>query len=113
MAETVLHALVHVSDRRYFGVSVLAGVLRGLRPEMIVKYRLDTIAEYGAMTYLNREEASAVIGWLIDRNYILQTKGKYPVLHITNLGLTYKEHLTPRNMKSLAERLQETGSGAG
>lgn len=113
MAETVLHALVHVSDRRYFGVSVLAGVLRGLRPEMIVKYRLDTIAEYGAMTYLNREEAAAVIGWLIDRNYILQTKGKYPVLHITNLGLTYKEHLTPRNMKSLAERLQETGSGAG
>ena len=113
MAETVLHALVHVSDRRYFGISVLAGVLRGLRPEMIVKYRLDTIAEYGAMTYLNREEAAAVIGWLIDRNYILQTKGKYPVLHITNLGLTYKEHLTPRNMKSLAERLQETGSGAG
>lgn len=112
IAETVLHALVHVSDRRYFGVSVLAGVLRGLRPEMIVKYRLDAIAEYGSMAYLNREEAAAVIGWLIDRNYILQTKGRYPVLHITNLGLTYKEHLTPRNMKSLAERLQEFGSDA-
>ena len=107
-----MHALVYVSDRHYFGVFVLAGVLRGLQSEMIVKYHLDAIAEYGSMAYLNWEEAAAVIGWLIDRNYILQTKGKYPVLHITNLGLTYKEHLTPRNMKSLAERLQEFGGDA-
>lgn len=27
------------------------------------------------------------------------------VLHITNMGLTYKEHLTPRNTRSLVARL--------
>ena len=109
MVETVLQALVHISDRYYFGISILADVLRGLRTDKIKKYHLDAVAEYGSMKYLTRREMTAVIGWLIERNYILQTKGRYPVLHITNRGLTYKEHLTPRNTKSLLERLVQSG----
>ena len=62
------------------------------------------------MSYLSREEMTAVIYWLIDKKYILQTKGKYPVLHITHMGLAYKEHLTPRNMKSLVDTL-DAGKG--
>lgn len=109
MVETVLQALVHISDRYYFGISILADVLRGLRTDKIKKYHLDAVAEYGSMKYLTRREMTEVIGWLIERNYILQTKGRYPVLHITNRGLTYKEHLTPRNTKSLLERLVQSG----
>lgn len=45
--------------------------------------------------------------WLIDKKYILQTKEKYPVLHIVNMGSTYQEHLTPRNVRSLVESLDE------
>ncbi len=109
MAETVLHALVHISDRHYFGVSMLADVLRGLKSEKIARYHLDVVAEYGSMAFLTKSEVMEVIGWLIDRNYILQTKGRYPVLHITNLGLNYRDYLTPRNMKSLMKRLGEAG----
>ena len=109
MAETVLHALVHISDRHYFGVSMLADVLRGLKSEKIARYHLDVVAEYGFMAFLTKSEVMEVIGWLIDRNYILQTKGRYPVLHITNLGLNYRDYLTPRNMKSLMKRLGEAG----
>lgn len=107
MAETVLQALVHISDKHYFGVSILSGVLRGSRSERIVKYNLDAVAEYNPMAYLSREEMTVVIYWLIGKKYILQTKGKYPVLHITHMGLTYKDHLTPRNMKSLVDALEE------
>ena len=111
MAETVLQALVHISDKHYFGVSTLVRVLRGSRrSERIRKYNLDAVAEYNSMSYLSREEMTAVIYWLIDKKYILQTKGKYPVLHITHMGLTYKEHLTPRNMKSLVDVL-DAGKG--
>lgn len=106
ITETVLQALVHISDKRYFGVSVLAGVLRGSRSEMIVKYKLDAFSEYNSLSFLSREEVTAIVYWLIDKKYILQTKGQYPVLHITNMGLTYKEHLTPGNMKSLVESLR-------
>lgn len=106
ITETVLQALVHISDKRYFGVSVLAGVLRGSRSEMIVKYKLDAFSEYNSLSFLSGEEVTAIVYWLIDKKYILQTKGQYPVLHITNMGLTYKEHLTPGNMKSLVESLR-------
>ena len=99
----------HISDRHYFGVSMLADVLRGLKSEKIARYHLDVVAEYGSMAFLTKSEVMEVIGWLIDRNYILQTKGRYPVLHITNLGLNYRDYLTPRNMKSLMKRLGEAG----
>lgn len=107
MAETVLQALVHISDKHYFGVSILAGVLRGSKSERIAKYNLDEVVEYDSMSYLSRWEVTAIIYWLIDKKYILQTKGKYPVLHITHMGLTYREHLTPRNMKSLVEAIEK------
>lgn len=111
IAETVLQALVHISDQHYFGIAVLAGVLRGSQSEQIRKHRLDQVAEYHALSFLDREETTAAISWLIDKKYILQAKGRYPVLRVTNLGLTYREHLTPRNTGSLAERLREAGRG--
>lgn len=107
IAETILQALVHISDKHYFGVTILAGVLRGSQAERISKYHLDEAPEYDSMPYLSREEVTAAIYWLIDKKYIVQTKGKYPVLHITNMGLTYKEHLTPGNMKSLVGALSD------
>ena len=106
IVETILQALVHISDKHYFGVSTLEGVLRRSRAGVVTKHRLDEVPEYGVMEGLNREEVTAVIYWLIDKKYILQTKGKYPVLHITNMGLTYKEHLTPGKMKSLVDILK-------
>lgn len=105
IAETVLQALVHISDRHYFGVTVLTAVLRGSTSKQIAKYNLEAVAEYGAMTSFSREEVTTIIYWLIERKYILQTNGKYPVLHITNAGLTYKENLTPGNTRGLIGRL--------
>ena len=110
IAETVLQALVHISDRHYFGIAVLAGVLCGSKTEQIKKHHLDAAAEYGALKFLSRDEVTAVICWLIDKKYILQAKGKYPVLRITNTGLTCREQFTPRNMKSLAECLNKDQS---
>ncbi len=111
IAEIVLQALVHISDKHYFGVTILIGVLRGSNSEKVIKYCLDTVDEYESLDYLSREEVNAVIFWLIEKKYILQTKGKYPVLHITDTGLAYKEHLTPRNMKSLMVALETAGGG--
>lgn len=101
IVETVLHALVHISDKYYFGVGTLADVMGGIESDKVKKHELNLVQEYGALSSFSREEVLAIIYWLIDKKYILQVKGKYPVLHITNMGLTYREHLKPGNMKSL------------
>ncbi|MBD5460822.1 MAG: hypothetical protein HDR26_07765 [Lachnospiraceae bacterium] len=107
IVETVLHALVHISDKYYFGVSILADVLRGKTSDKVKKHKLNLVNEYGSLYFFSREEVLAVIYWLIEKKYILQDKdkGRYPVLHITNMGLTYKEHLTPGNIKTLVKDL--------
>lgn len=110
IAETILSALLHISEKYYFGVSVLAGVLRGSRRDSIMKHKLYMVPEYHSLADLTRGDVTAAIYWLIDRHYIIKTKGKYPVLHITNEGLHYKEHLTPGKLKSLVAALHaQTG----
>ncbi len=111
IAETILSALLHISDKYYFGVSVLAGVLLGTDLERIAKHKLYTAPEYKALSYMTREDVTTAIYWLIDKHYIIKTKGKYPVLHITNEGLHYKEHMTPRKLKSLVAALNADESG--
>ena len=105
LAETVLQGLVQISDKHFFGVSVLTSVLWGFKTEQIRRHGLDRVPQYGSLSFFSREEVTVIIYWLIEKKYMIQTKGKYPVLHITHMGLTYREQLTPRNMKSLAERL--------
>ena len=48
-----------------------------------------------------RDDVSATIYWLIDNHYILQTKERYPVLHPTNEGQHYSEHITVGQLKKL------------
>ena len=60
------------------------------------------------MNIRNRRSVRKVVNWLIDKHYILQTKEKHPVLHITNEGLYYKDYMTPRNMRSLVDLLNGT-----
>ena len=106
IVETILCALMHISAQYYYGVSVLVGVLRGSQKEKIKKHKLDLIAEYNSLHYLTREEVMVAVYWLIEEHYILKTKGQYPVLHITNEGLHYKEHITPRKLKRLIDILK-------
>ena len=104
--ETIMNALVHISEKKYFGVSILTGVLRGSNAEKIKKNGLDKVKEYNALSYLTGEEVTRLIYWLIGRHYIIKTTGQYPVLHITNEGLKYAELFTPRIAGNLRKWLE-------
>ena len=67
----------------------------------------DKLPEYGALSYLQREDVVSVIEWLIENKYILQTKGLYPVLHPTYEGLHYSETITVGKLKKLRDVLQK------
>lgn len=104
---TVLQCLSHISDKRYYGVSVLVDVLRGSQSKKIMNAGLNRITEYASLKEIDRESLVAIIEWAIDNHLILQTKGMYPVLHPTYEGLHYNETITANKLKKLLDYLQK------
>ena len=42
---------------------------------------LNKIPEYASLAGVNRADITAMVEWLIENHFILQTKGKYPLLN--------------------------------
>ena len=103
----MLQCLSHISDKRYYGVSVLVDVLRGSQSKKIMNAGLNRITEYASLKEIDRESLVAIIEWAIDNHLILQTKGMYPVLHPTYEGLHYNETITANKLKKLLDYLQK------
>lgn len=108
IAGTALQCLVSISAKKYYSATILVRTLSGSSDKRILQDKLNLLPEYGNLSWLDRGSIRKTVKWLIDKHYILETKGAYPVLHITNEGLHYKEHMTPGNMRSLLSLLDGT-----
>lgn len=108
IAGTALQCLVSISAEKYYNDTILIRTLRGSSDQRILQNKLYLVPEYGGLSYLDRALIRKTLNWLIEKHFIIETKGAWPVLHITNQGLHYKEHMTPRNMKSLLDLLNGT-----
>lgn len=107
VVEMIIRCLVEISDKRYFGKTILINTLMGKENSKIVGYKLNELSEFGGLSEMNREDIKIIVEWLIDRHYICVVGEKYPVLHITSDGLSYKKKLTPEKMRSLVNILNE------
>lgn len=107
MLFTVVNALQNVSRVRFYGVTILADVLKGTDSKRVFENKLDKIPEFGALKDMPYETIKAVIEWMISERLILKTKGKYPVLHSTYEGLHYSEVITAGKLKKLRKYLEE------
>ena len=105
MIYTILQCLSHISEKRYYGIWVLADVLRGAQSSKITRGELDQVREYGMLKNVKREHLIHGIRWMIEHHYILQTKEQYPVLHPTYEGLHYKEFITKEQLEELRAEL--------
>lgn len=104
----VLQCLSHISEKRYYGINVLADVLRGANSKRIVDAGLDKLPEYGSLKRVRRDDVITIIDWLIENRFILKTKHPtYPVLHPTYEGMHYDETITANNLKKLLNILQK------
>lgn len=108
---TVVKALQNVSKVRYYGVTVLAEVLKGIDSRKIVENKLDKLPEFGALQDMPYETIRAMIDWMITEHLILKTKGKYPVLHSTYEGLHYSEMITKGKLHKLKKYLEDAVVG--
>ena len=97
--------LVNISAKKYYNDTILVRTLYGSSDQRVLQSKLNLVPEYGKLSFLDHESIHKVVNWLINNHYILETKGTHSVLHITNEGLHYKDHMTPRNMKSLVDLL--------
>ena len=102
---TILQCLSEVSEKRYYGVTVLVDILRGSKNQRITNAELNALSKYGALSNVSREDLEVIIEWLIEKHFILQTKGQYPVLHPTCDGEHYNEKITKQALNKLLELL--------
>ena len=78
---TIVKALQNVSRNKFYGVTILVDVLKGVNNKKIFENQLHLVTEFGALKEIPHETIVAVIDWMISEHLILKTKGKYPVLH--------------------------------
>ncbi|MCI9338703.1 MAG: UvrD-helicase domain-containing protein [Lachnospiraceae bacterium] len=104
---TVIKALQNISRVRYYGVTVLAEVLKGTDSKKIFDNKLDKLPEFGALQDMPYETIKSVIDWMITEHLILKTKGKYPVLHSTYEGIHYSKVITKGKLKKLKKYLED------
>lgn len=102
---TVVKVLQSISRVKFYGMTMLTAVLKGMGNQKICGNALDGIPEFAALKNMPCEMIKAVIEWMISEHLILQTKGKYPVLHPTYEGLHYSERITKDKLCRLKKYL--------
>lgn len=107
VVHTILQGLVHISERKYFGTHVLADTLCGVSGKKIMDSGLNRIPEYGRLKKISNRQVIAMIYWLIENHFILQTKGQYPVLHPTYETTHYEKFMTASKLKKLRKYLEK------
>ena len=107
---TILQCLSEISSKKYYGSTVLIDVLRGSANKRIKADSLNITQTYGALSHIGREDVSYLVEWLVRKEFILRTKGMYPVLHPTHKGLHYTETITPQQLRALKKELEKTRS---
>lgn len=102
----VLQCLSDISENKFYDKTTLTDVLRGAETKKIKDAALDKVKGYGRLSYLDRDDVTAIIDWLIAHNFIRQTKEVHPVLHPTYNGQHYDEVMTLTGLKKLRKYLE-------
>lgn len=103
----MLNTVQHISDVRYYGVTMLLDVLHGIKTKRLLDAKLNTVSEYGTLKSISREELKAIIKWMVEDHFLLKTKGQYPVLHLTYDGIHFRDKMTIAKLKRLKKYLEQ------
>lgn len=110
---TILQALMHLSETKFYGVYILACVVHGLENDKVKQNKLQTIPEFGSLAWMSMEDITSIINWLISKHYILQTKGNYPVLHPTADTAKFADEMTLMQLVGLKRILTDKNGDGG
>lgn len=105
---TILQCLSEISLIRFINSDVLTDVLRGSENEEGKTKAFRQTEGFGALRNAEKADLEFIISWMIDWGFILKTKAKYPVLHLTYNGNHYESTITKPQLLELKKRLEET-----
>lgn len=103
----ILQTLSDLSLEYFYNVNEFINVLRGINSDLVVKRKLNNIEGYSSLNYLSREEIILIINYLLNKHYMLRTRGHNPVLHLTNLGYNYKDYLSFKDLNNIKNILED------
>lgn len=107
LVHTILQALSRISSERFYGLYILRDFLVGSKSKKVLTPKLNLLAEYGSLKHINRLDLVIIIEELIKRELILQTKGRYPQLHPTHMGLNYSDYVDEKWLRDFAKSLKK------
>lgn len=102
----ILKTLSDVSEKKFYGTTMLVDILRGSKSNKIQSAGLDMLDGYGKLSGVKREDVEFLVEWLIENGFILKTKGMYPVLHPTYNGNHYSEIITRQKLQALKRKME-------
>ena len=106
-----LQCLSDVSMRRFVSREMLIDLLRDTENPALKQARIPRPEDAGALRQLEREDAERLIHWLVERGYILETRGAHPVLHPTYQGRHLHETISGRQIAYLKRFLETRNAG--
>lgn len=68
--------------REQYGITMVAGVLKGSRNKKVQQLGFDRLSTYGLLSNYTIQEIKDMINMLIAEGYIAMTQGEYPVLKL-------------------------------
>ncbi len=87
-AQMILSCVRRTGER--YGIGTVIDILRGAKTERLLRLGLDRQSTYGLLPELPQPQLRDMIHHLIEREYLMQSDGKYPVL---SLGANAKKVL--------------------
>jgi ATP-dependent DNA helicase RecQ len=120
-AMKILSCVFRMAERsggRHFGVSILAGVLRGSRREQILSLGFDGISTWGIMRDYSMWTIKEITNFLVAGNYLKVGDGEYPTLSFTERSIPFLkggERLMMRRREEKPDRVikERRGYDAG
>lgn len=79
-AQMILSCVRRTGER--YGISTVTEILRGAKTERLLRLGLDQQSTYGLLRELSQEDLRDRIHHLLERGYLKQSDGKYPVLSL-------------------------------
>lgn len=99
----ILATLMDISQRKFYNEAVLIDVLQGATNKGTSG--LKDCGGYSKLAGYKYEDLQFIVEWLIQNEFIRETRGRYPVLHPTYNSYHYGEIITRQKLLALKKRL--------
>ncbi|AEF80191.1 DNA helicase RecQ [Leadbettera azotonutricia] len=82
-ARKIISCVYRLKQRnRAFGKVMIIDILKGSRSEKVVSQGFDTLSTWGIMREASAHRIRAILDWLVEEGYLLQSAGEYPVIEM-------------------------------